>query len=235
MIHSRTHLRVIVALLAFSAPAAAESVVEMLLRVSGLTASPTQMRDPEPHPGDIWVVSPGSDPPTALTSGGGYHSPVFSLANDTIVALKGETVVRIPLTGGAVERVRDVQGVIKLVGFDAKNPYEVVVLVDDRKSPLAVLSLTTGKVVLLPYDAASKAERNIVAQIRGQKRVYGDTTLYVKTEAKSDLAGTIEWTEIYFHRGTLEPQNVSACDGVSCVHPALSPDGRRVAFVKSGH
>jgi Tol biopolymer transport system component len=30
------------------------------------------------------------------------------------------------------------------------------------------------------------------------------------------------------------PQNVSGCDGVNCGQPALSPDGRRVAFVKAG-
>ena len=30
------------------------------------------------------------------------------------------------------------------------------------------------------------------------------------------------------------PQNLSACDGVNCGQPSLSPDGRRIAFVKAG-
>jgi len=233
MIQSLVRLQVIVALLAFSAAAGAESVVEMLLRVAGLTASPAQMRDPQPDPGNIWVVSPGVTPPTSLTSGGGYRSPVFSPVDGSIVALNGDTIVRIPASGGAVERVRDVPGVVKLVGFDGKNAYEVVMLLDGGKSPLGVLSLKSGQFVLLPYDAESATERNIVAQIRGQKRVYGDASLYVKTETRSDLAGIIEWTDIYLQRGGSQPQNVSACDGVSCAQPALSPDGQSVVFIKT--
>jgi hypothetical protein len=232
MNHSFRHLLVMIAVLAFSSPAAAESVVEMLLRISGLTASPTQLRDPEPLPGDIWVVSPGVTPPTALTSGGSYRSPVFS-ADATIVALKGDTVVRLASSDGTVARVCDVPGIVKLVGLDPKNDQEIVVLLNSGRSPVGVLSLKSGKVLTLPYDVESETERNIVANIRGQKRVYGDTSLYVKTETKSDLVGTIEWTDVYFHRGASPPQNVSACDGASCVQPALSPDGRRVAFVKS--
>ena len=131
MIQSFVQLSVIVAILAFSAAAAAESLVEMLLRVAGLTVMPDQMRETDPAPGDIWVVSPGVTPPTALTSGGGYRSPVFSLTDATIVALKRDSVVRISVSG-AVERLHNVPGIVKLIGFDAKNAHEVVVLLDRR-------------------------------------------------------------------------------------------------------
>jgi Tol biopolymer transport system component len=56
----------------------------------------------------------------------------------------------------------------------------------------------------------------------------------VKTESKRGLSRTLEWTDVYLRRGCGTPQNVSACDGINWGEPALSPDGARVAFVKSG-
>ena len=219
-----------------SATAAAETMVERLLRVAGLTASPAQMRGPgdEIQAGDIWVASPGVGAPVALTSGSGYTSPIFSPMDDSIFALKGASVVRIPAAGGRVVAVQKTAGLLKLVGFDGKNVDEVVVLLDGSgRSPLGVLSLKSGTVTPLPYDAKADAERRMLAQVRGQERVYGATSVYVKTESKAGLSRTIEWTDVYLRRGNAPPQNVSACDGVNCGQPALSPDGRRVAFVKS--
>jgi hypothetical protein len=219
-----------------STAAAAETMLERLLRVSGLTAAPGQMRGPgdDISAGDIWVASPGGAAPVVLTSGGGYTSPIFSPTDGSILALKSAGVVRIPVAGGRVVTIQKAAGVLKLIGFDARNTDEVVVLLESSGStPLGVLSLKTGKVTPLPYDAKSDSERRMLAQVRGQDRVYGDARVYVKTESKAGMSRTIEWTDVYLRRGDAAPQNVSACDGVNCGQPALSPDGRRVAFVKS--
>ena len=222
------------ALLAVATAVHAETMVEKLLRVSGLTASPAEMRGPgdEPDAGDVWVASPGGAP-AALTSGGGYRSPVFS-PDGSVFALKGDTVVRV--APGSVATFQKVSGALKLVGFDGKNADEIVVLLDSggSGSPLGVLSLKTGKMVPLPYDAKSDGERRMLVQIRGQERVYGDASVYVKTESKRGMTRAIEWTDVYLRRGNQPPQNISTCDGVNCGQPALSPDGRRVAFVKAG-
>ena len=85
----------------------------------------------------------------------------------------------------------------------------------------------------MPHDAKSAQEGRILTQIRGQDRVYGDIRVYTETESKRGLARSIEWTDVYLRRGAATPQNVSACDGVNCAQPALSPDGRSVAFVKT--
>jgi hypothetical protein len=211
-------------------------MVERLLCVAGLTASPAQMRGPgdEADAGDIWVAGTSGAPAAALTSDGDYRSPIFSPAAGSIVALRGETLVRIPAGGGSAAPVQRVAGVLKLVGFDARNADEIVVLLDGGASPLGVLSVKSGKVTTLPYDAKSDAERRMLAQIRGQERVYGDASVYVRTESKRGLSRAIEWTDVYFRRGSSPPQNVSACDGVRCGQPALSSDGRRIAFVKAG-
>jgi hypothetical protein len=235
MMQRLARLAAIGSLLMLPAAATAESMVDTLLRVAGLTASPSQMRGPgdEVEAGDIWVAGTGGGPASAVTSGGGYRSPVFA-PDGAIVALKGDAVMRIPAAGGSAAPLQRAPGVLKLVGFDAKNADAIVVLLDGGPSPLGVLSLKSGKLTPLPYDAKSEAERRMLAQVRGQERTYGDASVYLKGESKRGLSRTIEWTDVYLRRGNAAPQNVSACDGVSCGQPALSPDGRRVAFVKAG-
>lgn len=223
---------------ALAAPwdAAADSLIDRLLRIAGLTAAPTQMRGPDDAAatGSIWIADIERQTMTPATTDVGFRSPVFSPAGEGIFALKGDTVVRIPSNGGSPVSIQRVSGIVKLVGFDGPSAEEIAVLVEGGTSPLAVLSLKTGKVTPLPYDATSAQQQRILAQIRGQDRVYGTVNVYVKTESKRGLTRTIEWTDIYVRRGDATPQNVSGCDGVSCGQPALSPDGRRVAFVKAG-
>ena len=213
----------------------AEPLVDKLLRLAGLTANPpaqTKAPGEQMETGDIWLVVP-DQAPTQLTSDGGYRSPIFSPADGSLLALKGGKVVCIRGTSH-VEVVVSAPSVIKLVGIDPAKPNEVVVL-HNGAAPLAVLSLKTGKLTLLPYDANSKMQQRMLAQMRGQERTYGTTRLYVKTESKRGMARILEWTDVYLRRGDGALQNVSACDGVNCGEPALSPDGRTVAFVKSGN
>jgi hypothetical protein len=235
MMCSRLKPLALAAMLAVPTAASAQSLVEKLLRVSGLTASPTQLRTQgvEGEAGSIWVAGPGQRPPRALTTDGGYRSPVFSPAGE-IYALKYNVLVRIPAEGGAAIAVHTLPGVIKLAGFDRSSADEVVVLLNDAAgSPLGTLSLAGGKVTPLAYDPRSRDEERMLTQIRGQDRVYGDIRLYTETESKRGLARTIEWTDVYLRRGTAAPQNMSRCDGANCIQPSLSPDQQTVAFIKT--
>jgi hypothetical protein len=195
------------------------------------------MRDSgdEVKAGNIWIASLDRRTAKALTSDGGYGSPVFSPTDGNLYALKGDMIVRIAVEGGKPSSLRKVSGALKLIGFDGKNPDEMLVLLDNGAgSPLAIVSLKSGAVTLLPYNAKSDEDRRMLAQVRGQDRVYGDKFVYTKTESKRGLSRNIEWTDVYIRRGNAAPQNISACDGVNCVQPALSPDGRSIAFVKTG-
>jgi hypothetical protein len=73
------------AVLAIQAPVLKETFLQKLLRIAGLTAAPTQMRGPadEVLRGNIFIVPVGGGSPTALTTDGGYCSPVFSLSEGT--------------------------------------------------------------------------------------------------------------------------------------------------------
>jgi len=227
---------VVLTTLVMSSAALGGSLLDTLLRVSGLTVAPTQLRGPgdDVQEGSLWIANLDRQTVVGITRDVGYRSPVFSLAGDALVALKGDMLVRIPVESGTAVAVRKVTGVLKLVGFDGDNSDRIVVLLADARLPLAALSLKTGTIASLPYDPASPEERRLLAQIRGQTRVYGVTTLYTKTESKQGLSRPIEWTDVFIQRGGGVPVNVSRCDGVSCDQPALSADGRQVAFVKAG-
>ena len=212
----------------------ADSLLDKLLRIAGLTAAPGENAKRRRGAGQHLDRDPKRGTVTRLTADSGYRSPVFSPADGSIFALKADVVVRIPSEGSPPAVIQRVTGAVKLVGFDGNNPDEIVILLEGGSSSLAVLSLKDGKVTMLPYDAKSEDQRRILAQIRGQDRVYGTMSVYLKTERKQGLSRAIEWTDVYLRRGDSMPQNVSGCDGVSCAQPALSPDGKRVAFVKAG-
>jgi hypothetical protein len=212
---------------------AAESLLTRLLRIAGLTAAPSQMRAPEDAAaGDVWIVTLDEGAAKALTQGGGYRSPIFA-ADGRVFAVKDSSIVQVsPTQGGTPVKVPNL---VKLVGFDREHRDELVVVVDPpvAGSPLAVVSLTTRAVTPLPVDPASQQEQLVVAEARSQNRVFGDASVYVKTESKRGMTREIRWTDVYVKRGNGEPQNVSKCDGVDCTEPSLSADGKTLAFVRS--
>jgi hypothetical protein len=229
---------VAILLITAAAAAAQESLLAKLLRIAGLTAAPFQMRGPGDavEPGEIWITDVAQPAPRQANRDPDYRSPVFHpSAVGTLYVLKGDTLVRLDKDGSIATTIHTVPNAIKLVGFTSDDPDGLVVLIhsDADASPLASLSLATGVLTRLPYDQKSDEERRVVAQVRGQHRVYGDTTVYTRTESKRRASRTIEWTDVFVQRGRSAPQNVSACDGVDCTQPALSPDRRRVAFVKN--
>ena len=237
MVVSRLFMRLAVVLLLSAAAAAQESLLQRLLRIAGLTAAPSQLRGPAEAvaPGNIWIVPTDRGTPKALTLDGGYTSPIFS-TDGRVYALKGDTLVRLPQETGAGVAVHKVPRALKLVGFDSANADELVVLLDSLgflASPLGVVSLRSGGVTPLPVDPASDEQRRMLAQIRGQERLYGRTSVYTRTERRGGVARNQEWSDVFIRAGDAAPRNVSACNGVDCVQPALSPDGRSIVFIKT--
>ena len=169
----------------------------------------------------------------ALTQDGEYRSPVFAPNDAFVYALRNDVMVRIPVAGGAATPQGRAPDVVKLVGFD--GPDDLIVLTEAQApaSPLALLSLKTGRLASLPHDPTSPEELRLIAFVRGDERVYGETRVYTRTESRRGALRTSEWTDVYIARGTAAPVNVSACQGVDCSAPALSRDGRYVAYVKA--
>ncbi|HEY7171132.1 MAG TPA: hypothetical protein VH417_09825 [Vicinamibacterales bacterium] len=224
----------LIALALVAAPGQArsnETLLQKLLRIAGLTAAPSQMRAPgDPASGDIWIVTADGRAPQALTSDGGFRSPVFAPGDAFVYALRDEVVVRIPVGGGPAAPQGRAPGVVKLVGFD--GPDDLVVLTA-APAPFALFSVKSGRLTPLPSDPASTEERRLVAFVRGDERVYGDTRVYTGPVTRQGALRSIEWTDVFLARGASAPVNVSACGGIDCGAPAVSGDGRQIAFVKA--
>jgi len=224
---------VLVLLALLAASSARADWLDATARMLGLTKTPSAQKgggDSLPS-GDVMVVALAGGEPRALTNGGGYRSPII-MPDGTVLALKGEDLMRIPAAGGAPVRVRALRRALKLIGVDRENPDRIAFLARGGDgSALAVLSIGSSAVAAQPHDPKSNADRRLMNHLRGESREYEGVLLYLHPESRETAGGTLEWTEVYAKRGDAPPARLSRCDGVPCVQPSLSPDGKQVAYI----
>ena len=216
--------------------AKAEGTLEKWFRILGLSASTAQQKGPgdEVEGGEVWVADVNGMARIRWTSDGGYRSPVFLPNDRSVLALKGDSLVRIPAFGADPVPLFQVKGVRKLIGVPSESPEEALVLTEDadgRTAP-ALVSLKTGKIEALPFDSNSPEERRLLRSLAGWDRGYGDATLTVDQTREAGLGGTRAWSDVYYQRPGQEKRNVSQCERVSCGQPSLSHDLRQVVFTK---
>jgi hypothetical protein len=210
----------------------AESTLQMLLRVTGISAVPALRGEEISGTGSVWVAALAESQPVRWTATGGFRSPVFNAAGTAIYAMQSDVLVRIDGAGVAPVIVSKAADVEKLIGFDSRAPDGLVMLMSDRAAPLAVLSLTTGKLALLPFDPANTDQQRLLANLRGQSRASASLRVLVEKKDRQDLARVVEWTDVEVQVASGTMRNLSKCNGVNCFQPALSPDLTRVVFVK---
>ncbi len=219
-------------------PPTSASFTEKVLKFLGISASPGTLKGPgdEVSSGELWIADIDSGTTRALTSGDGYRSPVFLPGTKNVLALQGAAVVQLPSAGGEGKKLYVVDGVLKLVGSSSDDPGKILVLLrseGDGHPRVGLLTISTGAVAIIPYDPASSQDLQMVENLQGWSRTYGDRSVYVKRETKQALSGTVEWSDVFLKVGSQPPVNVSQCDGVNCGQPSLSPDGRLLLFVKA--
>ena len=220
-----------------SAEAWAESFWETVVSFLGISATPSQLKGPDDEikAGEIWVIHLDRKTPSQITTAGGYRSPVFMPGDTQILALRGQTLVRISVVGGEPERLLTVPGIIKIVGFHTKDHDKVLMLTQSEADRLMVglISLQSGQVIPLSYDRQSDIDQRLLSHLQEWERVYDRTAVYVQRETKPGPAGPMEWTDVFLKQGGHEPVNVSQCNEANCGQPSLSHDGRQVVFVKA--
>lgn len=210
---------------------------DKLLLVSGVSATPRNQRGEESARtgdflGDIYVVALNSNfEPTGagskITTGGGFRSPVFLPGGDDLLAIKGEKIVRLSVSRRTEKELQTVKGIVKLVGVNAGNPDEVLILTDldrDNCPGVGMFSLSTGKVTPIPYGLTGLDETR-VRHLMGGDREYDDVRLQEVPEADARL-------NVYVKPSNRDRVNVSGCAGVNCFHPTYINNPRRVAYVK---
>lgn len=213
-----------------------ESLWDKVLRITGVSATPTSLRG-EDHAasGDIWLVPVSGPTLQRLTRDGGYSSPVFDPKDGSILALKAGALCRVPVPGAPPEKLRALDGVAKLVGFSRDNPDDLLVLTkrSGARAGVALLSIQTGAMRTISYDPDSDKDQAMFAHLVGWERVFGDVRLYCDEQEMDGPGGTaIRFTDVYFQRGNAAPIDLSNGRGISSCQPYLAPSGDRVVFIR---
>lgn len=218
-------------------PEPEESFWEMILRISGISATPSTSKGPgeAPSDGEIWLALASGLSRQRLTRSGGFSSPIFEPDGTGILALRGQELIRTSANGDTEpQKLFDAPGVVRLVGFLLSSPRQVLVLTrgTNGKDTPELLDLDSRKVEPLPGPPAETAR--LVRWDRRYKMPDWSAYLEVTVRLEKGAKGQPAWTDVY-----LQPEksatavNVSRCNGDRCGQPALSPDGRQVVFIRS--
>jgi len=215
-----------------------ESFWEKVLRIAGVSSNPTALRGGEKtSSGDVWIAPAVAKPVLQrLTRDGGFSSPVFDARDQSVFVLKGGDLYRVPLEGGSPARVHSLPAVTKLVGISRDDPDQLLVLAKSAQSGsgVALMSVKTGALTAVPFNARSNEDQMMLAHLAGWERVFGDVRLYCEDEEKEAAGGsTIRFTDVYLKRGSDPPINLTNGDGISSCQPSLSTDGKRVVFIRA--
>jgi len=210
--------------------------IDRVLKFLGISDSPGTLKSPgDEKSGELWVADLGSHTTHAVTRGEGYRSPVFLPGSNDILALSGNDVVRISSSGN-MKKLYSIAGITKVVAGSTDNPDAVLILLTENAgghSRAGLLSVSTGKITPLAFDPNSSADLQMVENLEGWTRSYGDRQIYVRRQTKQALSGTVEWSDVFLEAAGQDPVNVSRCNGANCGQPSLSADGRLLIFVKS--
>jgi hypothetical protein len=212
--------------------------IDKLLRFFGISDSPSTLKGPgdEMVSGELWLADLDSGSTRPLTPIPGFRCPIFLSETKDVLALRGTDVVQIPFSGGEGKRLYTINSISKLIGAERDDRGKVLILLrgnEDSHPAVGFLTVRTGVVTVVPYDLASRRDLQMVENLEGWSRTYGDRRLYVKTQAKQILSGTVEWSDVFLKVGNREPLNISHGDGLNCGQPSLSENGSLVVFVKA--
>jgi len=222
------------------APAKKQSpdFIDKVLKILGISDSPGTLKGPgdEVVSGEVWMADLGSQTTHSVGRGGRYRSPVFVPGSNEILALSGTDLMRFSAGSGEPKKLYPVAAVTKLVGFSADDPDKVLIVQTDDASGhprIGLLSVGTAKVTPLAYDPSSSADLQMIENLKGWTRTYGNKQVYVRRQTKQALSGVVEWSDVFLKADGQEAIDVSQCNGTNCGQPSLSADGRLLVFVKT--
>lgn len=215
------------------------SFIEKALKFLGISDSPGTLKGPgdEVTSGQLWLADLQAKTTRQLTSSEDYRSPIFLAGSKDVLALRGSEVVRSPRAGGDGKSLYSVDGILKLVGTSSEDAAIVLILLRadtaGGRPRVGQLTVSTGRVTLLPYDPSSGKDLQMVEDLAGWSRTYGERHIYVQKQSKKAFSGTVEWHDVFLQVDSESPVDLSQCDGVNCGQPSLSADGHWLVFVKS--
>jgi len=211
-----------------------------LLSVLGISATPRSQKDVERSgvTGKIVVarLDAGFEPlgQRDITDAGGFRWPVFLPGGEQVLALRGDTIVRVSVQQRTVEDVAEVKGVIKLVGVNADKPDEVLLLFDadrDNCPVVGLFSITNKQLTPVPYGRTDLDDAWINT-LMGSERTYPkEGVTLVEVEERLRESPRESWFNVYLRIGAREV-NISGCEKVKCLQPSFVNPPRMVAYIR---
>ena len=225
-------------------PKPMETWWQRVLRISGISANPGVQRSPGSSgvsAGDIYVKSLVRQGGVRLATGS-YRSPIFIAKDQSILALTGDAIVLMAVSGAVEHSTPNTAGITKLVGISQDDEDKILVVNRvGEENFLGLLSLANNSLTTIPFETKTTQGKNMFAQIVGWDRVYCNTEVYVETlcekderdECKRDRNNQVKsWTDVMVKRAYKSALNVSNCRELSCGQPSLSLDGESVVYIK---
>ncbi|MGR8929899.1 MAG: hypothetical protein ACU836_04595 [Gammaproteobacteria bacterium] len=217
---------------AYMGTAVAEpSLLESILRFAGITVTPSQTRGNEYRgEGDIRMVSVSEDSvskPQPITEDGRYRTPLWIPHSQSLIAMKGDRLVRVDTPSGNERELHGLSYDIRLIGFDKHDDDRVLVLKD---SMVGILSVDSGQIVPVPYESGDPAERLAMDRLNDSSRDYGTIRIFVGDNIEPKSGGGFRaLNKIYIETAGVKRVLVD-CES-ACGQPALSEDGRRLLYI----
>lgn len=219
------------------------TTLQKLWRALGLTATPRNQRgELIVQTGNIYVatldenLTPVSRRKVAT---GAFASPVLLPGGTHLLALRGETIVKVSASPGPTpEDVGEVKGIARLVQVSEDDPDQLVVLLDadnDGCPTAALYSISTKALTPLALERTPETvdTRNYLI---GSERAYenGDFRLLEEEQVSAAPPPPVRWKNIFLKPRDKPKIPISGCPrGVNCVQPSfLKTDPALVAYVR---
>ncbi|MFZ2171241.1 MAG: hypothetical protein WAW61_16595 [Methylococcaceae bacterium] len=209
-----------------------DSFLAALLRFTGITATPSTVRGNDNFTeGDIWLVQIGeaeASEPRKISRDGVYHTPLWIPGSQSILAMKGNKLVRLTTQGNEEKTLHNLTDNTALLGFDKNNPNLVLVL---QESLAGVLTLANGQITHLPYNKEKTEDRYRLDQLGSGFRDYGNAQVFIENQRRVDPQGHFKQLNTIHIK--LDKKNILISCSSACSQPAIAEDRRQLLFI--GH
>jgi len=177
------------------------------------------------EPGQVWIMELGTGQQIRVGAADGLTWPVLAPDGQTVYALRGHQLVRFGLSGGTETTIVAQADWRKLVGVVDDGTVLAFVAGVPRAHPAMIMP--NGELTVLPQPQLGE-ERRSVSHLLQQNQTYSSgVTLLVRPSAHGGAG-----SDVFLQTGGTE-QNISNCGDDLCGQPSLSPDGLRVAYVRT--
>lgn len=186
------------------------------------------LSDPAVLYGQIWSVeldtSGKPSQPTKISASSNLSWPIFDLRDRTIYALQQDRIVRLSNDGQSLTEVDKSKQWIKLFGVTEQG--DILGMISEKGAHVLATLNADGTTTLNPTPR-SEEERKHSSLLEQENRAYvGKRSLHVERSTRGGRGFDV------FLKVESEVTNLSDCGDDQCGQPSLSPDFKKVLYIR---